>query len=31
MPTFTASETPLETFGENQAEAQRLYDLANWN
>jgi iron(III) transport system substrate-binding protein len=31
MPTFTASETPLETFGENQAEAQRLFDLANWN
>lgn len=31
MPSFIASETPLETFGENQAEAQRLFDLANWN
>lgn len=31
VPAFEASQTPLETFGENQAEAQRLYDLAGWN
>lgn len=30
IPTYTPSETPLDTFGENQAEAQRLYDLAGW-
>ena len=31
LPEFTASPTPLEVFGKNQAEAQRLYDLAGWN
>lgn len=31
LPEFTPSPTPLEVFGKNQAEAQRLYDLAGWN
>lgn len=31
IPAFEASATPLTKFGENQAEAQRLYDLAGWN
>ncbi len=31
VPAITPSTTPLETFGENQAEAQRLYDIAGWN
>lgn len=31
LPEFTASPTPLEVFGKNQAEAQRLFDLAGWN
>ncbi|MEL7546857.1 MAG: extracellular solute-binding protein [Pseudomonadota bacterium] len=31
IPAFEASNTPLTKFGENQAEAQRLYDLAGWN
>lgn len=31
IPPFEASSTPLVKFGENQAEAQRLYDLAGWN
>lgn len=28
---YRVSSTPLETFGEKQADAQRLYDLAGWN
>ncbi|WOR16338.1 extracellular solute-binding protein [Hyphomonas sp. FCG-A18] len=28
---YTVSPTPLATFGENQADAQRIYDLAGWN
>ncbi len=31
LPPFKGGGTPLETLGENQAEAQRLYDLAGWN
>lgn len=31
VPAFAPGATPLETFGRNQAEAQRLYDLAGWN
>lgn len=31
MPEFTASDTQLDVFGENQAEAQRVFDLAGWN
>ncbi len=31
LPPYTAAGTPLDVLGENQAEAQRLYDLAGWN
>lgn len=31
LPDYTASNVPLSTFGENQATAQRLYDLGGWN
>lgn len=31
VPDFTASDANLEIYGENQAEAQRLFDLAGWN
>ena len=31
VPAFTASDTALDIYGENQAEAQRLFDLAGWN
>ena len=31
LPEFVASNTPLDVYGENQAEAQRLFDLAGWN
>lgn len=31
VPDFVASDVNLETYGENQAEAQRLFDLAGWN
>ncbi len=31
LPAYTPSETNLEVFGQNQAEAQRLFDLAGWN
>ncbi|MEM9937734.1 MAG: extracellular solute-binding protein [Pseudomonadota bacterium] len=31
IPDYVRSETSLDVFGENQAEAQRLYDLAEWN
>ena len=31
VPEFTATDTALEVYGENQAEAQRLFDLAGWN
>lgn len=31
VPVSDVSDTPLEVFGINQAEAQRLYDLAGWN
>jgi iron(III) transport system substrate-binding protein len=31
VPAFEISATPLQVLGENQAEAQRLYDLAGWN
>lgn len=31
VPTFTPSDTHLDVYGENQAEAQRLFDLAGWN
>ncbi len=31
LPDYTASEISLSLFGENQATAQRLYDLAGWN
>lgn len=27
---YTVSSVPLETFGEKQADAQRIYDLAGW-
>ena len=30
IPAYTPSDTPLDKYGENQAEAQRLYDLAGW-
>lgn len=31
LPVFVASDTPMDVYGENQAEAQRLFDLAGWN
>lgn len=31
LPPYTEAGTPLDVLGENQAEAQRLYDLAGWN
>ena len=31
VPEFTASDVNLGVYGENQAEAQRLFDLAGWN
>lgn len=31
VPDFVASDVNLETYGQNQAEAQRLFDLAGWN
>lgn len=31
VPEFIASGTSLDVYGENQAEAQRLFDLAGWN
>lgn len=31
LPAFTPSDTPMDVYGENQAEAQRLFDLAGWN
>jgi len=31
VPDFTASDTNLEVYGQNQSEAQRLFDLAGWN
>ena len=31
VPAFVASDTQLSVYGENQAEAQRLFDLAGWN
>ncbi len=31
LPPFSAAATQLDILGENQAEAQRLYDLAGWN
>jgi len=31
LPAFTPSDTALDIYGENQADAQRLYDLAGWN
>ena len=31
LPAFTPSDTALDIYGENQAEAQRLFDLAGWN
>ncbi|MCR9270086.1 MAG: extracellular solute-binding protein [Hyphomonadaceae bacterium] len=31
VPAFVASDTQLGLYGENQAEAQRLFDLAGWN
>ena len=31
VPDFSASDTSLDVYGENQAEAQRLFDLAGWN
>lgn len=31
VPAFVASDTSLDIYGENQAEAQRLFDLAGWN
>lgn len=31
LPAFTASDTALDIYGQNQAEAQRLFDLAGWN
>ena len=31
VPAFVASDTQLDVYGENQAEAQRLFDLAGWN
>jgi iron(III) transport system substrate-binding protein len=31
VPDFVSSDTALDVYGENQAEAQRLFDLAGWN
>ncbi len=31
LPPFTPSQVPLRVLGENQADAQRLFDLAGWN
>lgn len=31
IPDIRDSDTPLNTFGENQAEAQRIFDAAGWN
>lgn len=31
VPTFKPSDTHLDVYGENQANAQRLFDLAGWN
>ncbi|MDJ0922529.1 MAG: extracellular solute-binding protein [Henriciella sp.] len=31
VPPYERSDASLDVFGENQAEAQRLYDLAGWN
>ncbi len=31
IPEVADSETPLNTFGERQAEAQRIFDAAGWN
>ncbi len=31
LPPYTEAGTPLNALGLNQAEAQRLYDLAGWN
>ena len=31
VPAFTASDTQLIVYGENQAEAQRVFDVAGWN
>lgn len=31
LPSFTPSDTALDIYGQNQAEAQRLFDLAGWN
>ncbi|MEM8616601.1 MAG: extracellular solute-binding protein [Pseudomonadota bacterium] len=31
LPTFSASDIDLGVFGENQAEAQTVFDLAGWN
>lgn len=31
LPSFTPSDTALDIYGENQADAQRLFDLAGWN
>lgn len=31
VPTFRPSDTHLDVYGENQADAQRLFDLAGWN
>ncbi|MEO1553976.1 MAG: extracellular solute-binding protein [Pseudomonadota bacterium] len=31
LPNFSPSDTALDIYGENQAEAQRLFDLAGWN
>ena len=31
VPAFVASDTALSVYGENQADAQRLFDLAGWN
>lgn len=31
VPAFEVSDVNLSVFGENQAEAQRLFDLAGWN
>lgn len=31
LPDFMPSDTNLEVYGQNQAEAQRLFDLAGWN
>lgn len=31
LPDFVGSDTPLDVYGENQGEAQRLFDLAGWN